>query len=534
MATEKSKDGVGKLLKDIGLTAILFTPGGRAIRVASAAAKGMRIKKEIKVAKAAKYVADKEHFAATKNAVAAKAEMVSAKKTVAAAEKHELIASEHLKLAKLRQTASGVQKIKRLKSTKYITQEERGVTSTVRTGPIAAARLTRQGGKPARKRAVTPTEPRPIGLKTTTGQHRVRVSDIDAKDVSKELRKRPNSERTRNLPRPGALTTNEKARIKVRQPVITSSVWPRGKSPMTGKKEANIVRINKLLKSPPKRKPILGPLTAAEDRARNPKLPSHKVNVGIPNLLWRIKKEIKVAKAEARLPGRKVKVGENKHGKPIYMDAAEYIQTRVGMKLAAKNPENWSPSQSRTKFTIEEGRGGVPQPKSITRRKPTVEEHKNQVAERNRQRKAHQGGPSMIQRTKPKPFIKRDASGKPIRKGNLIVNAEEERRGWGNLIINAEEARKVFPRAANTSRKARKQTAKIVEHRAIKAIKEIEARELAARKAEYASAQQSLRAGDRSLARMKRNAKNKPKFSRNVTTGRLTAKRPIKTTKKKG
>lgn len=76
---------------------------------------------------------------------------------------------------------------------------------------------------------------------------------------------------------------------------------------------------------------------------RRPALPKHKTNVTIAGPKKTMSQILDPIK------GKKVKTGSYQDGKPIYMDAQEYVIAQARTKLAGKNPKNSGSKLSRAK-----------------------------------------------------------------------------------------------------------------------------------------------------------------------------------------
>lgn len=411
--------------------------------------------------------------------------------------------------------------------TKYQTQAQRGVTSPERParqiGPQFPKKtdVTNEGkGMPVRVRS--PRKRRPVeGPETKTTaivrakNPRVKVSDADAKDVSRELRNRPAGSRNREIPKPGSttLTANEKALIKVKQPVEVKRVEPKSLQQIKDEKAAEkLARTNRLLRRPSKRK-VEGPKTEHQTRVIEnakkdvPRLPSHKVYVKV-----KIRAGIKKRKPDMSHvgpPGRTTRsAGKGEKGAYVRQPLKSSEDIRKEGDNANTNPLNWDVAGNRPKATIEQGRGNVPQPGSITRNR-SVERHKIEVVERNRQRRANTGGPRIVVKQKNRNLIRRDTNGKPIldSKGNLIVNLDRR-------------TQRVYPKTASASTEARKQTAKVMRHRVKVAEKEVMAAEKKKAKSESVANKKSTRAAITASKRLKAKAQTKARLSKTRPKGK--------------
>jgi len=452
-ADAKPKVTAGKLLKDAALTAAMFAGPGKFIKGGQIVSKGVKTLTNVEKSKK-KY---ELKASLVKKAIAKK----NAPKAVEEVSKKSTSAGDVLRSAKVEKQAITAKKIERAKTFKPQTQAERGITSPPNTRQIGPqlpkkSDVTYEGtGMPLRPRTKI-ERPKSSGLKTTTGQGRKKVSDADARDVSKELKTRPNAPRARAIPRPGSntLTANEKAQMKTRTPLTVTRKKPMSSQEIKDKNKATqLARTNRALRLPSKRKP-LGPKTERQTKIienakkDTPRVPSHKVNVKIYR-----KKKWKPDTSNAGAQADEYTRPLTNSGKKGSIVRQPY-KSKAEIRDEGDNANNaLNVLAQKTKPTIAQGRGNRPQPRSGIPKEKTRTERREIRADRKRQQKARAGGPAMIQRTRPKPLIKRDASGKPIR------NTQ------GELIVNAERARKVFPRAASPRKKARIQIAKVMDRR---------------------------------------------------------------------
>ena len=445
----------------------------------------------------------------------------NAPKVAEAVVKKETSAGDVLRSAKAEGQATTARKLERATTFKPETQAQRGVTSTVRpkkatlNGKAQGKKQVKdpkpivQPGKPNPGRSASPI---PVtnreGLKTTTGQRRVRVSNADAKDVSKELTKRPSAPRARAINKPGSttLTANEKAQIRMRDTVLNK----KPNAPKTlqqikdENKAAKLVRTNKLLRRPATRK-VEGPKTERQTKVienakkDTPRVPPHKVDVKImKKKKW--KPDTSNAGAEADRTTRAVGKGEKgAYVRQPYKSKAE-IREEGNNANTSKNTFAVKP-----KSDITQGRGNVPQPKPIIPKELTRTERREVRADKKRLSKARTGGPSIVIKQKTRNLIRRDASGKPVRNSD------------GDLIVNADRrTKRVYPKAASTRPNAKKQAAKVLRNRVKVAEKETLTAEKARAKAEFAAVKKSTRAGERASKKLTVKAK-----------GKLTPKKPL-------
>lgn len=490
--------------------------------VAAAAALAARL--------AAKKTAEKAALAAAKK-YALKASLV--KKSLAkngvskAAEsiaKKEVSAGDVLRTAKVEgRTQKSIVRVK----TKYQTQAERNVTSPARPpreiGPQFPKKtdVTYEGkGMPVRARVAR--KPRPVEgpeRKATAivraKNPRVRVSDADAKEISKELKNRPSGSRNRDIPKPGSttLTSNEKREIRMKDTILYKKPnEPKSLQQIKDEKAAaKLARTNRLLKRPSRRK-AEGPKTERQTKVienakkDTPRVPPHKVDVTIMRKKkW--KPDTSNAGAQADEYTRPL-TNSGKKGSIVRQPYKSKAEIREEGNNANTNPANWDVAGNRPKTTIEKGRGNVPQPGAITRNR-SVERHRAQVAERNRQRRANQSGPSIVIKQKKRNLIRRDANGKPMRdsKGNLIVNLDRR-------------TQRVYPKTASASTETRKQNAKVMRHRVRVAEKEVLAAEKKKAKSEFVGAKKDSRSADKASKRLKAKAKTKTRLSKTRPTGK--------------
>jgi hypothetical protein len=479
-----------KQAKDLALNAAMFVGPGKFVKGVELAAKAARVvglKKEVEVAKVVRKYQLKSSL--VKKAITKKNTQAAAKTVV----KKEASAGDVLRSAKAEGQATTAKKLDRAVKFKPKSQAERGVTSPARPpreiGPQFPKKtdVTYEGkGMPVK---VSTRKPRPkkTGLKTTTGQRRAKVSDVDAKDVSKELRARPNAPRSRDVVKPGSttLTANEKALIKVKQPVEIRNVEPKSLQQIKDAKAAEkLARTNKLLRRPKTRK-VEGPKTEHQTKVVEnakkdvPRVPSHKVYVKIMRKKkW--KPDTSNAGAGADRTTRSAGKGEKgAYVRQPYKSKAE-IREEGNNANTAENTFAAKP-----KSDISQGRGNAPQPKPIIPKELTRTERRAARADRKRQAKHRRsGGNDVVIPQKNRNLIRRDANGKPIRDSN------------GDLIVNADRrTRRVYPRTASVRPNAKKQEGKVFRHRVKVAEKEVMAAERSVAKTEVTAAKKSTAAG---------------------------------------
>jgi hypothetical protein len=231
--------------------------------------------------------------------------------------------------------------------------------------------------------------------------------------------------------------------------------------------------------------------------------------------------------------------GSNAPVKPKLSDEAQILEN------AKSNPKNWDIADQRKPSTIEKGRGNVPQPSSITKDpKPLRTEKRSvRVEARNARRAEKRDRRTDIRESKTPGFEKLQ----PVKRG-VPRNAEQRAEGRANaeararLAAKAKKGSKMSKRSTtNDPRNAASDAGNMREK-----LKEID-RLTAARAKKRAigkggnkispelKAKVNATLGSSNKAKKGKalqNTFNKPKFSRNVTTGRLRATRPIKPVKK--
>jgi len=283
------KGDIGGALKSTAVAAAMFLPAGKVLKVARIASKAT------KAAKAAE--AEKKYAAASAGVRKSLAKKPEAAKPIIKKERPAII-----------KEAEG-----RKASPRYQTQADRGVTNTVRE-PVV--RTKAQGKKQIKnpKPIVQPQRPNPgrgtsaipvtnrVGLRTTTGQGRKKVSDVDAKDVSKELGRRPFAPRPRDVPRgsSNSLTASEKRGIQK----IDTITRPKPNVPKTRKEIANENYAKKV--------------KAREERTVNPRRVSKKPAPKLKNNLPAHKTDVKIMRKKLHNKG----VQKKEH------EAADYTVTR--------------------------------------------------------------------------------------------------------------------------------------------------------------------------------------------------------------
>lgn len=345
----------------------------------------------------------------------------------------------------------------------YQTQKQRQITNTI----LARKGKLYRNGKLVSKPTDVTTEPRtpksnPVskpsdnrnqggGLKTTTGQRRVRVSDVAAKEIAKEARQLPDGPRARRLIRPGSntLTAAEKKAMQEVAPVVR--LKPKAKMTLQD------IKAKKAAERKAKFDKLLTPVRPRGEAKSKSKsalrdLPKHKVTIKTP----KVSKNILALKK--KLAGKTVVVGTDKNGKSIKMDAFEYAMTKGKMKLAAKNPANWDTAGSRPKTTIDQGRGTVGEKIESITKSDTPEARatlKGEIVERAQQVKANRGGPKFTKKTK-------DGRTVSVSKIDNPKNAASNRVILADLVAKGEaEAKKVEARiTAAEEKKSKSKTTK--------------------------------------------------------------------------
>ena len=352
-------------------------------------------------------------------------------------------------------------------------------------------------------------EPKPNvggGLRTTTGQGRKPLPSKDVTDIAKERTQRPNNAgRTRDVKKPSTkeLTPNEKR---------YEEIGKRARVTITKKKPISLAEIKKRKVQATEKK---------FDKMKPTSRPKPKPN-------------------RAPLKPIDKSRGSNRPVKPRITN-----EEILKLENAKANPRNWDIADQRKPSTIDKGRGNVPQPSLITKDpKPLRTEKRSVRVEARNARRAEKRDRRTDIREASTPgfeklqFVKR---GKPR-------NAEQRAEGRAN----AEERAKLAAKAKKGSKMSKRSTTNDPRNAASDAgnmrerLKAIDAKTIANRKRRAigkggnkvspelkAKVEATLNSGKTARkSRELQNTFNKPKFSRNVTTGRLRATRPIKPAKK--
>lgn len=102
--------------------------------------------------------------------------------------------------------------------------------------------------------------------------------------------------------------------------------------------------VSKQQKDFERRMEIRKSIAMSKNASKRPALPKGKVNVTIGRGAMNKRTMSEILDP---LKGKKVKTGKYQDGKPIYMDAQEYILAQAKTKLAGKNPKNSGSARSR-------------------------------------------------------------------------------------------------------------------------------------------------------------------------------------------
>ena len=345
-------------------------------------------------------------------------------------------------------------------------------------------------------------EPKPNvggGLKTTTGQGRKPLPAKDVTDIAKERTKRPNNAgRARDVKKRSTqeLSPSEKAAdiLSKKSPVTVTK-----KKPMSSAKiketraTARKAKFDKLLAPRPKPKPNRAPLKPI-DRSR----------------------------------------GSNAPVKPKINDKNQILEN------AKDNPRNWDIADQRRPSNIAEGRGNTLQPPSVTRnpieRGNAVQRRETQIERRKarlanlRDRRTDIAGAKRADYKKPRvikyttgPKSAKPGTTKKMKTGNSTISRT-------NHPDNAISKGRISSDDGNMKNKLRVIDAKAAANKKRRAIGKGGNKISPELKAKVEATLNSGKTARKS--RELQNTFNKPKFSRNVTTGRLRATRPIKPVKK--
>jgi len=233
------------------------------------------------------------------------------------------------------------------------------------------------------------------GLKTTTGQRRIKVSNKEATAIAKEAGRRPIAPRPRNIPKPGSNSLSASEKRSISQIGTVTRLKPKAKMTLQQIKEKKAVeRKAKFTRLLTPAKPVGEAKSKSKSTLKD--LPKHKVTIKTPKV------PKKILTLKDKLAGKTVVVGTDKKGNPIKMDAFEYATTKGKMKQAGKNTANWDAGQ-RPKTTIEQGRGTFGEKVESVTKSNTPEARatlKGEIVERAQQAKANRGGPKFTKKTK--------------------------------------------------------------------------------------------------------------------------------------
>lgn len=207
---------------------------------------------------------------------------------------------------------------------------------------------------------------------------------------------------------------------------------------------------------------------------------------------------------------------------------------------AKNNPRNWDIADQRPKATIDKGRGNIEQPPSITKdpRPFRTEKRSVRVEARNTRRAEKRDRRTDIRESKTPGFEKLQ----PVKRG-VPRNAEQRAEGRANaearaaLAAKAKKGSKMSKRSTtndprNTASDAGNMREKL---KAIDKLTAARAKNRSNKVSPELKAKVNATLGSSNKAKKGKalqNTFNKPKFSRNVTTGKLRATRPIKPVKK--
>lgn len=337
-------------------------------------------------------------------------------------------------------------------------------------------------------------EPKPNvggGLRTTTGQGRKPLPAKDVTDIAKERTQRPNnSGRVRDVKKPSSkeLSPSEKAAdiASKKSPVAVTRKKPMSLAEIKkAKATARKAKFDRVLTPRPKPKPNRAPLKPI-DKSR----------------------------------------GSNRPVKPKLSDEAQILEN------AKSNPKNWDIADQRKPSTIERGRGNIEQPPSITKdprplrtekRSVRVEARNKRRAEK-RDRRADIAGAKRVDYKKPR-VVKYTTGPKSAKPGTT------KRMKIGDQTVSrTNDPRNAVSDAGNMRERLRAIDAKTIANRKRRAIGKGGNKVSPELKAKVNATLGSSNKAKKGKALQ--NTFNKPKFSRNVTTGRLRATRPIKPVKK--
>jgi hypothetical protein len=233
--------------------------------------------------------------------------------------------------------------------------------------------------------------------------------------------------------------------------------------------------------------------------------------------------------------------GSNAPVKPRLNDEQQILEN------AKANPRNWDVADQRRPSNIAEGRGNTLQPPSVTKNpieRGSAAQKREARMEKRKARQANRRDRRTDIRESSTPGFEKL---QPVRRGKPKT-AEQRAEGRAN----AEERTKFAANSKKGSKMSKRSTTNDPRNAASDAgnmknrLKEIDAKAAANKKARAigkggnrvspelkVKVESTLNSGKTARkSRQLQNTFNKPKFSRNVTTGRLRATRPIKPVKK--
>ena len=319
------------------------------------------------------------------------------------------------------------------------------------------------------------------------------VSDKDASEVAKEISKRPSgSSRVRLVKRPSlkSLTPSEK-------------------------------RYEALGKKAPVRVTRKKPMSLAEIRKAKVQATEEKLN--------RMKPTSRPKPKPNRAPLKPIDKSRGSN-RPVKPKLNAFQQT---LENAKNNPRNWEIADQRPKATIDKGRGNVQQPPSVTKN-PIKRTREARIEARKARRANLRDKRTDIREASTPGFEKLQ----PVRRG-IPRNAEQRAEGRANaearaiLAARAKKGSKMSRRSTtNDPRNAASDAGNMRERlKAIDKLTASRAKNRSNRISPELKAKVNATLGSSKNAKKSRslqNTFNPPKFSRNVTTGKLRATRPIK------
>lgn len=374
--------------------------------------------------------------------------------------------------------------------------KDAALTAVMFAGPgkfLKAGKIASEGAKVAR------TAVKKVGkdaeLKAATSAAEV----IKKEKYLKEVMARPVT-RNRNVPRPSTkeLSPREKAAdiASKKSPVAVTKKEPMSSAEIKKTRAtARKAKFDRVLTPRPKPKPNRAPLKPI-DRSR----------------------------------------GSNAPVKPKLSDEAQILEN------AKSNPKNWDVADQRRPSNIAEGRGNTLQPPSVTKNpieRGSAAQKKEARMEKRKARQANRRDKRIdiresstpgfeklqpVRRGKPKTAEQR-AEGRANAEGRAALTAKSKKSSKMSKRSTTNDPRNTASDAGNMREKLKaidKLTAARAKNRSNKVSPKLKAKV-------NATLGSSKRA---KKSRQLQNTFNKPKFSRNVTTGRLRATRPIKPVKK--